>query len=209
MKINVTNLLLGILILVMSYKVFFPEPAPEPAPITVTIPEKVGTTGKQTIQDVRVVPIYLPNQEKPVTVDADLKDKYEKAKDSLDQLNLYLDAIRIRDYNKTFVDNDTIKISGTGRVRGQLLDYQLDWKIKESAFTYKPKVVTQFPKFSIKGELEFGLPNLLQPVGVNSPDLIAKANLRFLNRKGNSLSIGVDTEKRIWIGGGFTIFKTR
>jgi len=208
MKFNVTNILLGVLIMIMGWKVIFPEPIPDPAPITVQIPEQVGTSGTQIIERVKVVTVAIPSQDKPVSVDADLKEAYEKSKDSIEKLNLYLESIRVRDYNSTLVDNDTIKITGKGRVRGQLLDYKIDWKIKESAFTYTPEVVVREPKLSLKGGLEFGIPKIIPDSDLNS-GFVAKANLRFVNRKGNSLSVGADTEKRIWIGGEFTIFKTR
>lgn len=208
MKFNVTNILLGVLILIMAWKVIFPEPIPDPAPITVTIPEQVGSTGTQVIERVKVVTVPIPSQAEPVTVDAELKEAYEKSKDSIEKLNLYLESIRVRDYNKTLVDNDTIKITGTGRVRGQLLDYKVDWTIKESAFEYTPEVVIRNPAFSLKGGLEFGIPKIIPDENLNS-GFVAKANLRFVNRKGNSLSVGADTEKRIWIGGEFTIFKTK
>lgn len=192
MKINITNILLGVLILMMAWGNFSGDEIKEPVPITITLPEMKGNVGR-TLEDVKITPVYLPSKNEHVNVDSEWKRKYELAKDSLEKTNLYLEAIKINEYDKILVDNDSLKITGYARTRGSLLDYSVDYDFKPS-YTYIPKVVLRRPSLSIGVGVQFGVPTL------PSSNFIAKGDIYFENNKGNGFSVGYDTERHIWVG---------
>lgn len=207
MKINVTNILLLLLIVILGWQTFTNNrESVEPKQETVTIPEVKGTTGKQTVEKVVLQPIYLSSTNQQIKVDSVWKEKYEQAlkdKDSITQRNLYLEAIKINTYDKVLIDNDSIEIKGYARTRGSLLDYSVDYRIKSSNFTYTPKIVKQRPRFTMGLGVEAGVPVL------STSSFVLKGGICFENKKGNGFSLGYDTEQRIWLGvkKSFTIIK--
>lgn len=198
MKINITNILLALLILIIGWQTFTRGDSNEP-PIekVITIPEVKGSTGKQTVEKVVIQPIYLPSTNQRVNVDYELKEKYEQAlkdKDSVAQRNLYLKAIKINTYDKILVDNDSIQIKGYARTRGSLLDYTVDYTIKPYDYTYTPDIIKKRPSFSMGLGIDSGI-----PTNINT-DFVAKGSLYFENSKGNGFAVGYDTDKRVWVG---------
>lgn len=171
MKINLTNIFLGILIvllLVVGYKVLFGEQKyPDPAPITITIPAKEGGTGLQVLETVRTVPVYLPSSpETPVDIDSEWKRKYDETKDSLDRQNLYYKAIKINKYERQSILNDsTIEIFGSATTRGTLLDYAVDYRVKPSTTTYTPIVEVRRPRL----QAEYGVGVFITPAMTYTP----------------------------------------
>ena len=123
------------------------------------------------------------------------KELYEKSKDSLTRLNLYLEAIKINDYEKVLVDNDTIQITGFAKTRGSLLEYKVDYDIKSFEHTYDPEIVIRRPKLSLGFGVEAGVPTF-----PNGSNFLMKGNVYFENRKGEGLQFGYDTDKRVWLG---------
>lgn len=195
MKVNVTNILLGALILLLVWQNFLQKPVEkEPVPITVTIPEYKGSTGQKVIERVITQPVYLPSTKETVQVDSGWKKKYEQAQDSLEKNKLYLEAIKIKKYEKTLVDNDTIQIKGFATTRGSLLDYTVDYRIKPISLSYVPEVVTKRPTLSAGFGVEGGIPTL------PNTSFLLKGNFKLENSKGNSINVGYDTENRFWIG---------
>lgn len=195
MKVNVTNILLGALILLLSWQNFFQKTVEkEPAPITVTIPEYKGSTGERVIERVVTQPVYIPSTNSTIQVDSEWKKKYEQSQDSLEKTKLYLEAIKIKKYEKTLVDNDTIKIKGFATTRGSLLDYTVDYTIKPTSFSYIPEVIKERPKLSAGFGIEGGVPTL------PNTSFLLKGEIRLENKKGNGLSLGYDTQNRVWIG---------
>lgn len=194
MKLNVTNILLGVLIVILLWQNFFGGSEPvEPQPITITMPEVKGTTGAQIVEKVIQVPVYLPNNQK-ISVDNKYKKLYEQTKDSLERQNLYLEAIKINDYKEVLVDNDSIEITGYAKTRGSLLEYKVDYKIKPVSLTYIPEVKSQLPKLSLGLGVEAGVPL------VPTSNFVLKGGLNIINSKGNGFNIGYDTEQRVWLG---------
>lgn len=195
MKVDTTKILLIIIILFLGWHTFIKtEPQPEPVPVTITIPETSGTTGKVTFEEVDKDTVYLKGNTEYIEVDKGYKELYEKAKDSLEKTELYYEAIKIREYDSTIVDNDDITIMGTARTRGSLLDYSVDYTIKEKEHTYTPEVITQLPRLTagIGGELTI-------PTMVGSPfELRAKVSL--MNQKGHEINLGYDTGNRFSVG---------
>lgn len=191
------------LIMILIWNLFFSswdkEKNIKVEPVTITLPAIDGTTGKIKVEpEIITETIYLPQYKEKVVVDKTYKNLYNNAKDSIEKLNLYLDAIKINEYDKTIINNDTIKIIGKVKTRGDLLEYKIDYKIKPVKVTYIPEVIVKKPTLmgGVSGEL--GIPT--------TPDnFIFKGNLNIINQKGNSLSIGYDTEKKIWVGIGKSI----
>ena len=196
MKFDTTKILLIILILIMGYSNFFKKSEPiEPTPVTVTIPESYGTTGLQTLEP-KVIVVQTPvsqGSNQQVDVDALWKSAYEQASQEIKD-SLYNEAIRIRTYNDTIVDNDEIMIKGNARTRGTLLDFKVDYNIKERDFIYVPEVVTQYPKLSLGLGMEIGVPIMM------GENLALKGNLSLMNRKGYEINFSYDTDQRVWLG---------
>lgn len=195
MKINTTNILLGVLVIILMWQNFTSSNKNnDPQPITITLPEKYGTTGTQIIEQAVPYPVYLPSTNQNIQVDAEWKKKYEEAKDSLEKKELYLQSIKINKYEKTLVDNDTIQITGFATTRGNLLDYSVDYTIKPFNLSYTPEVVKERPKLSAGFEVEGGIPT------IPNTNFLLKGKVYFENKSGNGFGLGYDTENRVWIG---------
>ena len=196
MKVDTTKLMLFILVLIMGYNSFFKGvEVSEPAPVTVNLPESYGTTGLQQMEP-QVVVVQVPsygNSNKVVDVDKVWRDAYDKASQDIKD-SLYIEAIRIQKYSDTLVDNDDIYIKGDVTTRGSMLDFKVDYKIKERGLTYVPETVVQYPKLSLGVGAELGVPTVL------GDRFTLKGNLRFMNQKGSEVSLGYDTNKNIWLG---------
>ena len=195
MKIDTTKILLIFVILLLLYNNFFkPQPVIEPVPVTITLPETSGTTGKVTFEEVEKDTVYLTGNTEYVEVDKGYKELYERAKDSLEKAKLYYEAIKIRKYDSTIIDNNDITIMGTATTRGSLLDYSVDYKIKEKDFTYTPEVITQLPRLTAGIGGELAVPTQIKG------QFALKANLSLMNQKGHEINIGYDTDQRVWLG---------
>lgn len=202
-QINLQNILIVTLIGLFVWQFFYTkEENSDPQPIQVIIPESSGSTGIQTIESVKTVPVYVPGQGQ-VIVDESFKRLYEEAKDSLERTNLYLNAIRINTFDTTAINNDTIKLDLYTKTRGSLLEYKIDYKIKEKVFEYKPETIVRRPRFSLSVEAEAGIPT------IPNSGFLMKGGLGLENRRGESLLVGYDTENRVWVGlkKSFTVIK--
>lgn len=169
------------------------KPVEPPKPVVINIPEQKGSTGTQVREEVKVVTVPIPGDTE-VIVDEKWYKEYLEAKDSLERLNKYVQAIQIRTLDTVFVDNDTIKLSGELTTRGSLLSYRFDYDIKERRFEYTPEVISQRPKFSVSLEATAGIPT------VPTSGFSMKGQLGFENRRGNALTVGYDSEQRVWLG---------
>lgn len=192
MKLNIQNILLAVLVGLLAYNFFFQKDE-EPKPIQVIIPPIEGSTGTQIIEHVKTIPVYIEGQGQ-VIVDERWRDEYLNSKDSIERLNQYLKAIQVKEKEYTFIDNDTIKIDGTLKTRGDLLEYKLDYQIKERIFEYTPEVVYKRPRISLEMAVKSGV-----PTNLNS-NFILKGELGLKNKNGFGLNVGYDTDNRIWAG---------
>ena len=120
-----------------------------------------------------------------------LQIAYTNSSDSIERLKMYIDAIQLKSFDKTFED-DYLKADVKGIVAGEVKEISFDYTIKP-----QPIPVTKF--------------RLLAGVGISNTLLFDKplfnANLGFQNKKGNIFEFGYDTEKRINIGYKQSIFK--
>lgn len=195
MKVDVTKILLVVVILLLLWGNFFKKEQPiEIPPVTVTLPETSGTTGTVTFEEVEKDTLYIKGDTEYVEVDKGYKEKYEKAKDSLEKAKLYYQAIQIREYDSTIVDNDDISIKGSATTRGWLLDYTIDYTIKEKKHTYTPEVISELPRLTLGVGAEVGIP---LRIGEN---FTLKANIDLMNKKGNEINLGYDTNQTAWLG---------
>lgn len=169
------------------------KPVEPPKPIVITIPGSSGSTGTQIIENVKTIPVPIPGDTE-VIVDEKWYKEYLEAKDSLERLNKYLQAIKVNKLDTTFIDNDTIKLDGSIVTRGSLVSYKFNYNIKERKFEYTPEVVTQRPRFSLSIESSVGVPT------TPTTKFSMKGQLGFENRRGNALVIGYDSEQRVWAG---------
>lgn len=193
-KNYLTPVLIVILIGLVSWMLYQnSKPVEPPKPIVINIPGSSGSTGTKIIENVKTIPVPIPGGTE-VIVDEKWHKEYLEAKDSLERLNKYLQAIKIQTLDTVFVDNDTIKLSGELTTRGSLLSYRFDYDIKERKFEYTPEVITQRPKFSVSLEASAGIPT------VPTTGFLMKGQLGFENRRGNALTVGYDTEQRVWVG---------
>lgn len=196
MKIDSTKILLFALVLMMAYNNFFKkEPTVEPVPVTLTLPESFGSTGLQALEP-KVVIVQVPierGSNQNIDIDKIWKEQYDKASQQIKD-SLYNEAIRIRTYNDTLVNNEEIVIKGNATTRGSILDFKVDYKIKEGAITYIPKVETRLPR------LTMGL-----GAGVSAPttpntNFSLRAELSLMNQKGHEINFGYSTEQRVSVG---------
>ena len=201
-------LVMIVAVICLQYIYFLPED-PVVDVVSVKIDEKTGGESK-VIDSIKTVYVEVPGKttvKKELVVDSLYKAKYEKAikeNDSLTAKNLFLESIALDTYEGTLIDNKDIKIDGKFITRGKLLEYDLDYTIKEDSITYTPQVVTRYPKFTLIGGVDLHLPT--QPQGT-SPMVSAHVGVR--NKKGNEFSVGVDSQGRFLVGYEFVIFKSK
>jgi len=193
-KLNLTKIILITALIFIGWQNFFnDEPEIIPDPVTVKIPETTGASGIVNLEpEVVIDTVYVKGD--VIEIDKGYKELYEKAKDSLEKKELYLEAIQIKKYSDTIVDNDEITIKGKATTRGSLLDYSVDYTIKEKEFTYIPEIVSRFPKLSLGLGLEVGVPLMLDD------PMVIKANLSVINKKGKEFGVSYDTNGTVWVG---------
>lgn len=193
MKINVTNLLLGGLILILALQ-HFGIGGKKPDPIEFTTPKYEGSTGVQVVEKAVPYPVYIPQTNKVIQVDSLYREKYLRSQDSIKRLNLYLESIKIREYEKTLVDNDTIKIIGKAKTRGSLLNYSVDYTIKPLDYKVEvPSKVYSKPRLSLDVRVSTSIPNAITP-------FTQKGSVGLHNKKGNGLTVGYDSNRTVWLG---------
>lgn len=127
----------------------------------------------------------------------DLDQAFMNANDSLQQI-IYRQAITLNAFNHTF-DNDTVLATVKGIVRGEIQSIKLDYKIKARTIEVpKQKEVV----FRMLGGVEVGATKEIEKFNV-------KASAGFQNRKGNIISVGYDTDQRIYVGYTTSIFSIK
>lgn len=192
MKDKIKNVLLLVGFGIIVWMSWNPRVVTKVKTKTVVLPAKEGETKYVEVEKFTTDTVYLPSKEK-IVVDQKYKKLYEEAKDSLERQALYLEAIRIREYDKVFIDNDTITIKGKINTRGSLVGYKFNYFIKESQLTYTPEVEFRMPRMTLGVGLEAGIPT--------TPDenFTLKGNL-LISRGNNGYSLSYDTSGSWWVG---------
>ena len=130
-------------------------------------------------------------------VDKELAFRYENAQDSILKLNLYLEAISIKEYNELFED-EYISISTYIKSRGDVLKTAPAYTIKSRLDTIKIKQ----PVFTLYGGAE-----VITTKKFTEPDL--KGTIYLQNKKGDLFSAGYDTRSNIYVGYTKRIFEIK
>lgn len=142
---------------------------------------------------------YITNNDTvEVTVENPINERLLKQfAESKKKDSLYADAIGEREYN--IKQEDSLLITENYiKAQGKVLAFQQSYTIKPQKIAVKdPETV-----FRLLGGVEIGNSKELN-------DFSAKGSLMLQNRKGNIFSVGYDTEQRIWVGYGFSIWNYR
>jgi uncharacterized small protein (DUF1192 family) len=188
----------------------------QPQIASVTVPEITNTLPTAQGNEIVHVPIEIPKWYKDTKAEKKyLKDISEaeeriiayqeeidnmhseyKNSDSTKQAELYRLATELKKFESNFED-EYLKLTINGIIAGnQVKEISPIYTIKER----KIEVPIQQVKFRLLGSV--GLGNTMT---FEKP--LFNANLGFQNAKGNILRIGYDSEKRIFVGYDFSIFK--
>lgn len=148
---------------------------------TVVVPEVV--THYDTVEVEKPINIY--------TVDTVHIERFISS-DSTGKIDLYQDAVAIKEYNQVFRDGLS-KIEVYSKTRGDLLEQSVNLKI------FEKHLVDTLPLPKTKGNLylvpEFG-------TNINLEGLRAKAGLMYQDRNKHLYSLSIDTDGYIYIGTG-------
>ena len=159
-------------------------PVVNPKPLTPAVPKTIVKWKTETVE-----------VENPVN--AQLVENYKNAKDSLERLKLYADAIGIREYNLPQEDS-VLKTENYIKAQGTILEFQQSYTIKPQKVAVPQKEVA----FLLLAGFEVG--NTLQ-----FNDAAVKGSLKFQNKKGSILSVGYDSAQRLWLGYDFSVFSIK
>jgi len=132
--------------------------------------------------------------EKPIhthSVDTVYMDRFVQA-DSTDQLDLYKDAVTIREYKEVFEDSMS-RIEVYSKARGHLLQQQAKYTIFERQIT--DTIPLPKPKGNLYLVPEFGTTTDLR-------DLRAKAGIMYQDRNKHLYSLSIDVDGYIYVGTG-------
>ena len=135
MNSNIKYIIIGIIILIISFFIGRWTSPKETEIVKVTIPELSGKSPiiinpKPLIQfkDSLVYKDSLIITENPFN--KELADKYINLESETERLKEYIKSIEVRKYKIPF-ENDTIKIVGNVEVQGELKSLNYDWMIKQ------------------------------------------------------------------------------
>ena len=135
MNLNIKYIIIGIVVLLISFFIGRWTSPTETKIIKVTIPESSGKSPiiinpKPLIQikDSLIYKNSLIITENPFN--KELADKYTKLESEKERLIEYLNSIQIRKYEVPF-ENDSIKIVGNIEIQGELKSLKYDWLIKQ------------------------------------------------------------------------------
>lgn len=131
---------------------------------------------------------------KEVKIDSLYKYEYLQAKDSIQRLKLFIDAITIKEYNENFTDS-LQSIDIYTKTRGEVLAQNVKYKLFEREITVKDTII--LPKNRRTLNLGFE----------TSSDLDLKASLLYTDRKKTIYSIGINQEKTVFIGVAIPLLK--
>ena len=184
MNSNIKYIIIGIIILIISFFIGRWTSPKETKIVKVTIPELSGKSPiiinpKPLIQfkDSLVYKDSLIITENPFN--KELADKYINLESETERLKEYIKSIEVRKYKIPF-ENDTIKIIGNVEVQGELKSLNYDWMIKQKTL-------------NIPIEIKKPTMNLLLGGSVSNTIKLDKFNLNAnlgIQRKNGDLVLG-------------------
>jgi len=197
-----------LIIVALIVFIFLKDCSNAPDPVIIHTPEVSGSFDS-------VKPVHVPIVNEPIRQNLSKNDKpkqiiktiiiendsllksYERENDSLKRVLMFKKAIQLSNFSSKFED-DNLLLNITGVVQGEVKELKPDYTIKSKEIEVKVKRV----KFRMLAGLEVG-----NTILFNDP--LFKANVGFQNAKGNIITASYDTEKRIFVGYSFTVFKIR
>jgi hypothetical protein len=131
--------------------------------------------------------------------DEDLISKYVRLQDSIKKLQMYVKAVEKKTYTTTFSDS-TQNITVNSSVRGELLKQNISYEIFPQEYT-SDTLIDHVEKNKIK---LFGRGSVGIPIRAGPDDyhLTVKTDLILKNRRDQLISVGIDTDLRVWLGFG-------
>lgn len=209
------TLILSIIIAVLMLLLFFKGCKRENEIIKVSVPAVSGTTTvatpsqepivitKDSIVFVKIPVVttkdykYWQSEANRIAKEYDIMNEaFANANDSLQQI-IYANAIQPNEYFNEF-DNDTINAQVFGTNTGQINSMQLKYTIKQR----KQEAKVPQTDFRLLGGIEIGNSKTFEQFNT-------KANLGFQNKKGNIITVAVDTDQRFYVGYQFSIFSLK
>lgn len=161
---------------------------------TIEVPKwyKDISAEKKLSKEVSEMHIRLKNYQEEIDF---MQDEYAHA-DSLKKSELYRLATELKKFESNFED-ECLKLTINGIIAGnQVKEITPTYTIKERKIDVPQKQV----KFRLLGGVGLG-----NTIAFDKP--LFNANLGFQNAKGNILRVGYDSQKRIFVGYDFSIFK--
>lgn len=173
--------------------------------VTITIPEKKGSFTPTKPEAIIVTETKLvkgdpvikenPLNEKLLEENKNLIDKFKSVSDSI-KFAMFEEANQITQFSSKFED-DNITLNINGIARGEVKEITPSYTIKQQKVDVSIK--EKLPGLKVLGGVEVGNTKTLD-------DLSFKGSVLFQNRKGNIISAGYDTDKKIWLGYYRSIF---
>jgi len=162
-------------------------------PVEIEVPVPVVEVQFDTVRE--PYPVYIEGKKE---IDSLYFEKYTNLKDSVSKMELFKDAIEVRQYKET-VEDDTIKIDISMRVIGFLKEYQVNYKTKPRTIKIDTTLSVAIPKkvkIFLGGELGLPLFNIMNLDNIP----IFKANLLIKTKKDKIYSLSLDSSGRAWAG---------
>ena len=157
--------------------------------------EAISSRKERTATGKEILQVENPINKKLIAENEKLKKDFAKANDSIKKLS-FNKAIQLNKFSTKFEDeNIVLKVNGV--VRGEVKEVTPDYTIKKKEIEVPVKV-----KETVFRVLAGGA------IGLNKKmnQATYKLDLNFQNRKGNIISVGYDTDNKIWLGYYRTIF---
>lgn len=177
-------------------------------PELVTIPKQKGEFKEVTNPE----PINIPYPVEVIkwktkydTIEVEIPNNYDKeyltlylqAKDSLERLKMFADAIGVREYN-ILLEDSLVKTENHFKTRGELLSFKQSYTLKERQVEINPNkpVLSLYFGSEVSNTKEWD-------------KMAVKANIYVQNQRGNMFTLGYDTDSRIYAGYVFKVFEIK
>ena len=157
--------------------------------------EAISSRKEHTATGKEILQVENPINKKLIAENEKLKKDFAKANDSIKKLS-FNKAIQLNKFSTKFED-ENIVLNVNGVVRGEVKEVTPNYTIKKKEIEVPVKV-----KETVFRVLAGGA------IGLNKKmnQATYKLDLNFQNRKGNIISVGYDTDNKIWLGYYRTIF---
>ena len=157
--------------------------------------EAISSRKERTVTGKEILQVENPINKKLIAENEKLKKDFAKANDSIKKLS-FNKAIQLNKFSTKFED-ENIVLNVNGVVRGEVKEVTPNYTIKKKEIEVPVKV-----KETVFRVLAGGA------IGLNKKmnQATYKLDLNFQNRKGNIISVGYDTDNKIWLGYYRTIF---